>query len=240
MSAEDAFPGATGITRLEVYDWAGPDGGCGGSAHVHLLCTEGYIVIAGSGTLQTLSSAGYAEMPLRPFDIVWFTPGTIHRLINDGGLRIVVVMQNAGLPEAGDFVLTFPPEVLADRQRYAESASLADGRRVHASDENAARHRKDLAIEGFVRLREAVERDGPAALEDFYAAAERLAAPRLAEWEATLRDGPSAVARLAEERLAALRAGDHAHLRQAQVLRSEPGGEQTFGMCGRLTTYALG
>ncbi|HVX45492.1 MAG TPA: cupin domain-containing protein, partial [Mycobacteriales bacterium] len=161
-----AFPGATGITRLDVYDWEGPDGSCGGSAHMHLLCTEGYVVVAGSGTLQTLGADGYRETPLRPFDIVWFTPGTIHRLINDGDLRIVVVMQNAGLPEAGDFVLSFPPEVLADPDRYAAAASLADGRRVHASDENAARHRKDLAIEGFLRLRTAVEQDGPAALED--------------------------------------------------------------------------
>lgn len=237
MSA--AFPGATGITRLDVYDWEGPDGSCGGSAHVHLLCTEGYIVVSGSGTLQTLSSAGYAETPLRPFDIVWFTPGTIHRLINDGDLRIVVVMQNAGLPEAGDFVLTFPPDVLADPARYAESASLADGRRVHASDENAARHRKDLAIEGFLQLRAAVEQDGPGALEDFYAAAQSLVAPRLGEWQQTLTDGPTATARLAEDRLSALRRGDHSHLHSAAVLRSEPADPQTFGMCGRLTTYDL-
>jgi mannose-6-phosphate isomerase-like protein (cupin superfamily) len=235
-----AFPGATGITRLDVYDWEGPDGSCGGSAHVHLLCTEGYVVVAGSGTLQTLGADGYRETPLRPFDIVWFTPGTIHRLINDGDLRIVVVMQNAGLPEAGDFVLTFPPEVLADPSRYAAAASLADGRRVHATDENAARHRKDLAIEGFLQLRAAVEQAGPAALEDFYTTARSLVSPRIEEWRQTLRDGPSAAARLAEERLDALGRGDHSHLRSATVLRSEPGAPPTFGMCGRLTTYDLG
>ena len=120
-----AFPGGTGVTLLEVYGWPCPDGLRGGSAHIHLASTEGYIVIAGSGRLQTLGGSGCAEVPLRPGDCVWFTPGTVHRLINDdGGLRILAVMQTAGLPEAGDAVLTFPPVVLAVPDRSAAAASL--------------------------------------------------------------------------------------------------------------------
>ena len=125
MSQRPAFPGATGVTVLDVYDWAAPDGLPGGSAHVHLASTEGYVVLSGAGRLQTLGERGYAQTPLRPGDCLWFTPGTIHRLINDGGLRLLVVMQNAGLPEHGDAVLTFPPEVLSDPSAYARAATLS-------------------------------------------------------------------------------------------------------------------
>src|SRR5262249_37358913 len=119
-----AFPGATGLTVLDVYDWVAPDGLRGGSAHVHLASTEGYLVLSGAGSLQTLGERGYAQTRLRPGDCVWFTPGTIHRLVNDGGLRLAIVMQNAGLPEHGDAVLTFAPDILADPARYARAASL--------------------------------------------------------------------------------------------------------------------
>jgi mannose-6-phosphate isomerase-like protein (cupin superfamily) len=104
------FPGGTAVSLLAVYDWPGPDGAPGGSAHVHLACTEAYVVVGGRGRLQTLSAGGYAETPLTPLTVAWFSPGVIHRLINDGGLQILVVMQNGGLPEAGDSVLTFPPK----------------------------------------------------------------------------------------------------------------------------------
>ena len=103
-SAAAAFPGATGVTVLDVYDWPAPDGLPGGSAHVHLASTEGYVVLEGAGRLQTLGERGYAETPLRPGECLWFTPDTIHRLVNDGGLRLLIVMQNAGLPEHGDWI----------------------------------------------------------------------------------------------------------------------------------------
>ena len=121
-----AFPGATGVTLLDVYDWVAPDGLRGGSAHIHLASTEGYLILRGAGRLQTLGAQGFREEPLRPGDCLWFTPGTVHRLVNeDGQLQILVIMQNAGLPEAGDCVLTFPPAILADPARYAAAASLA-------------------------------------------------------------------------------------------------------------------
>ena len=126
VTAEQAFPGATGVTLLDVYDWPTADGLRGGSAHIHLASTEGYVVLRGAGRLQTLGRRGFQETPLRPGDCLWFTPGTVHRLVNDDGqLQILVVMQNAGLPEAGDCVLTFPPEVLADPARYQAAATLS-------------------------------------------------------------------------------------------------------------------
>ena len=63
---------------------------------------------AGSGAVHTISRDGAGIHPLAEGSVVWFSPGTVHRLVNDGDLRLVVVMQNSGLPEAGDAVLTFP------------------------------------------------------------------------------------------------------------------------------------
>src|SRR6202035_5935447 len=96
-SAAAAFPGATGVTVLDVYDWPAPDGLPGGSAHVHLASTEGYMVLSGAGRLQTLGERGYAETPLRPGECLWFTPGTIPRLGHHPGLRAPVALQKGGL-----------------------------------------------------------------------------------------------------------------------------------------------
>ncbi|HLN67922.1 MAG TPA: cupin domain-containing protein [Streptosporangiaceae bacterium] len=105
------------------------------------------MVLAGHGRLQTLGARGYAEAELSPGDCLWFTPGIIHRLVNEGALRLLVVMANAGLPEAGDAVLTFPPEILADPAAYDRAATLpAEGVADEMAD--AARRRRDLAIEG--------------------------------------------------------------------------------------------
>ena len=119
-----AFPGATAVSRLRVYDWPTVDGLRGGSPHLHTASAEGYVVLGGRGAVQTLSGDGYDEQPLSEGVMLWFTPGTVHRLVNYGDLDILVVMQNAGLPEAGDAVLTFPPEILADPAAYARTAAL--------------------------------------------------------------------------------------------------------------------
>ncbi|MEV4380914.1 cupin domain-containing protein [Streptosporangium sp. NPDC049644] len=209
----------TGVSDLTVYDWPATDGLRGGSPHLHTLCAEAYAVVAGSGSVQTLTWDGYRETALASGSVVWFTPGTVHRLVNDGELRIVVLMQNSGLPEAGDAVLTFPPEVLADPAGYAGAAR------------SAPRERRDLAVEGFLRLR-AAGRPGFAA---FLEAAARLVGPHLDAFESRWRQGPLRAAETTGARLAALRAGDLAHLREAAVtpMPSVP----RDGMCGHLLTY---
>jgi mannose-6-phosphate isomerase-like protein (cupin superfamily) len=229
-----AFPGATGVTLLEVYDWPTPDGLRGGSAHVHLASTEGYVVLSGSGRLQTLGEHGYAEAGLSPGDCLWFPPGTIHRLVNDGGLRILVVMQNAGLPEDGDAVLTFPPDVLADPDAYARAASLSGG----PAAEDEARRRRDLAITGYLALRESVLDRGPVALEGFYAAAMTLVSGRVDGWRERWRDGALAVASSTGVHLDEIAGGVLGHLAGGGVWRiPAPTGPSSYGMCGRLTTY---
>lgn len=218
------FPGGVGISGLRVYDWPTADGFCGGSPHMHLACSEAYVVVAGSGAVQTLTLSGYAENELSPGDVLWFPPGTIHRLLNfDGRLQIVVVMQNSGLPEAGDAVFTFPPEILADPDAYARASA--------AEDAAAVRRRRDLAIEGYLALR----RNGPEALADFHRAAHRLIAPKLEEFEQRWRSGALAAARQTGDHLASLRRGDLSYLSEAKVQRVEP--RRRFGMCGTLETY---
>ncbi|MDH2424371.1 cupin [Sphaerisporangium sp. TRM90804] len=221
-----SFPGGVGVSGLRVYDWPTADGVCGGSPHMHLLCSEAYVVVEGTGAVQTLTWSGYAETPLASGSVVWFTPGTIHRLVNeDGRLRIVVVMQNSGLPEAGDAVFTFPPAVLSDPVLY---------RRVSApGDEAAARRRRDVAIEGFLGLREA----GRDALADFHRQAAALVSGKLEEFEKRWRTGALPAAEVTGAHLQALRMGDAGHLREARVVTAGP--EPRLGMCGRLDTYAL-
>lgn len=234
------LPGAVGITHLRVYDTSAPDGLRGGSPHVHLACTEAYIPVAGSGTVQTLSARGFAEVTLEPWKVVWFTPGVIHRLINlDGRLEILVVMQNAGLPEAGDFVLTFPPEVLADDQAYRQAASLAEEGRVYASDFEAAQQRRNRAVEGFLQLRKRFEHDGPAALEAYYTSARRIVGARLMQWRQVWEAGPLDTTMRTAAQLQALQHGDLSHLFEGGVYSlPAPEDARKLGMCGTLAVYS--
>jgi mannose-6-phosphate isomerase-like protein (cupin superfamily) len=229
------FPGGTSVTHLTVYDWPGPDGLVGGSAHVHLACTEGYVVLGGEGRVQTLSLDGFAETALTPMTVAWFSPGVVHRLVNDGGLQILAVMQNGGLPEAGDSVLTFPPAYLSGPEAYQAVASLAEGGPQAAA--GSAQRRQHLAVEGFLLLREQVEQRGPAALEDFYAAAAALIRERVHAWDPIWRQGALAAALRTGEHLEALAAGRHEHLGHGRLTVLSPPDGRSYGMCGRLAAY---
>ncbi|GHH27772.1 hypothetical protein Srubr_30140 [Streptomyces rubradiris] len=59
--------------------------------------------------MQTLSPNGCRDVPPRPGTVAWFTPGTVHRMVQGGGLRVTAPMRNSGLPEAGEAVLTSLP-----------------------------------------------------------------------------------------------------------------------------------
>lgn len=244
------FPGGISVSGLSVYPWPAPDGICGGSSHVHLACTEAYVVVDGQGELQTLTTSGFDRIPLSAGSIVWFAPGTIHRAVNlDGRLRVMVLMQNQGLPEAGDAVLTFPPEVLADHDRYRAAAALAGDSTSdtashaasHAADERAARDRRDLAITGFQELADAVRAGDTAPLRRFYQQAVALVAGRAAGWADIVRAGPERAVADTFEHVTAVRAGNIDHLLRATAAVRRPPGpdDRRFGMCGRLDTYDL-
>ena len=187
-----ALPGGTSVSHVRVYDTVGPDGLAGGSPHLHTVCTEAYLVIAGEGAVQTLSGEGYAETPLVAGTIAWFSPGTIHRLINlDGRLELYVLMSNAGLPEAGDMILAFAPDLLADDHTYRAVADLpADGRTTDGTPD-AAMRRRDAAVEGFGHWRSQVDAAGPAALDPLYRRAVELLGDRPADWLDLLAGDPA-------------------------------------------------
>ncbi|GMA27897.1 cupin domain-containing protein [Arenivirga flava] len=142
------FPGGTSVTRLRVYE-LGPaaDGLDGGTPHLHTVSSEAYVVLGGAGAVQLLDRSGYREQPLAAGDVVWFGPGTVHRAVNHGGLDLLVILSNRGLPEHGDAVMTFPDAVLADPEAYASAA---------APGEEPPRARRDLGVEGFLALRDAL------------------------------------------------------------------------------------
>jgi mannose-6-phosphate isomerase-like protein (cupin superfamily) len=235
MTSAPLLPAGVGMSRLSVYPWETGDALHGGSPHLHLTCTECYCVLGGTGELHTLTPAGLRRTPLRAGDAVWFTPGTIHRAVNTGGLEVQVVMENDGLPEAGDAVLTFPREHLAGPEAYARAASLGDGPRKER--EERARRRRDLAVTGFAELVESVEQGDGAALERFYQDAVALVAGRLDVWERTWRENALAAAERTGEQIAALRRGETAHLRQARVARLPAPPQDGLGMCGFLAPY---
>jgi len=229
------FPGAVGLTAMAAYDWEAADGEPGGSPHVHLVCSEAYVVTGGAGRLETLTSGGLAQTVLAPGDVVWFQPGTIHRVLNDGDLRVVVVMQNSGLPEAGDAVLTFPPGHLASRDSYDAARSVLDAAGLPSADR--ARARRDLAVEGFSELKRRLDAGDGTALDEFYAAAVALAQPQLDRWRDLVAGGPLAAATETLAQLAALSNGDASHLAAARVDRIARPDDTTYGMCGRLHAY---
>ncbi|BEL04426.1 cupin domain-containing protein [Actinoplanes sichuanensis] len=215
------FPGGTSVSRLSVYpDACTADGLAGGTPHVHLASTEAYLVTGGTGELHTLDTAGHRVTPLAAGSLVWFTPGTIHRAVNHGDLWVVVVMSNAGLPEAGDAVMTFPPSVIADADRYREAVALP------------VPQRRELAVTNFLRLAA-----DPAALEQFYTQAVALVRPNVAAWREIWRSTVEASARHTGAVLDALEKGDGGHLRESALLSAPQSATDRLGMCGRLRTY---
>jgi hypothetical protein len=227
---------------VQVYDTVGPDGLAGGSPHLHTVCTEAYLVIAGEGMVQTLSGEGYAETPLVHGTITWFSPGTVHRLVNlDGHLELYVLMSNAGLPEAGDMVLAFPPSVLADPDGYRAIADLPVDGRTTDDAPDAAFRRRDLAVEGFAYWRAAVETAGAGALDGLYAAAVDLLGPRPKTWDSLVDEDPAGDLRRSRSQIESLRGSDRseaqARLHESAVRsRSLLPATRAMGCCGTLGT----
>ena len=76
----------------------------------------------------------------------------------------------------------------------------------------AARRRAGLAVEGYLALRERVLESGPGALDDFYAAALRLAGQRADDWRDRWQTGALATAELTGYDLDEIGAGVAGHL----------------------------
>ena len=224
------------MSALEVYGGRAPDGLAGGTPHLHTVSAEAYLVVTGRGSLHTVDgTGGLAEHPLEPGSLVWFEPGVIHRVVNNGGLEVRVIMQNAGLPEAGDAVMTFPDDVLADPERYRRAATLPGDDRPDAERLAAAHARRDLAVEGLLALFDDAGSIDPARLARLHERAVALVAPRTSEWRERWQAGALAEVRATGVRLDALDAGRDPGLADARVA-STPAAD-AFGMCGRLRRY---
>jgi mannose-6-phosphate isomerase-like protein (cupin superfamily) len=238
MRQVEAFPGAIGVTHLRVYDSLAPDGLAGGSPHMHFACSEAYLVIKGQGFVQTLASAGFREIPLCAGSMVWFTPGLIHRLVNtDAQLEIFAVMENAGLPEDGDSVLTFPFKYLQDEDSYRQSASLDSVGLAPADQQAAARKRRDLAVRGFQMLRAELAQGS---LETFYQQAARLVRSKEPGWRRIWEDGPMKTIQRTRSFLDNLNLGTGDYLNEGRVFEVpvDPVYElRKLGMCGTLRPY---
>jgi len=235
----EALPGGIGVTHLMVYDTPAPDGLIGGSPHLHFACSEAYLVIKGQGSVQTLSSDGFREVPLSAGSLVWFTPGLIHRLINqDCRLEIFAVMENAGLPAHGDSVLTFPIQHLTDEDRYLQFASLARVGSASADGREAAEKRRDLAVEGFLSLRAELQKGG--SLHSFYGQAVRLVQSKESTWRALWQTGTVSTIQRTKTFLDKLQMGASDYLNQGRVFEiplDRAQEERQLGMCGTLRKY---
>ena len=242
MSSRPRFPGATSVSRLEAYADAATDGLAGGTPHLHTVSSEAYLVVAGSGVLQTVDATGFAQHPLEPGTLVWFEPGVIHRAVNQGSLDVRVIMANAGLPEAGDAVMTFPDEVLADPAAYQAAAALPGPDRPADERRAAAGARRDLAVRGFLDLFDDGVPDAARLdherLARLHARAVALVAPRAAGWRGLWQHGALAEATETGARLDALDAGRDPGLAAARVTTAGPE-PASLGMCGVLDRYRL-
>ncbi|MHA7191924.1 cupin domain-containing protein [Arthrobacter sp. MDT2-16] len=233
------FPGGTAISNLRVYEWEADDGHHGGSPHVHTVSSEAYVVMGGTGEAHTLSSGGACVDILEPGTVLWFSPGTVHRLVNTGALEILTVMGNSGLPEAGDAVMTFPLEIVKDPDAYLQASTLPSQGSAHER-ESAARTRRDLALRGYHDLHAAVEKDGPGALSEFHRAAAELVRPKVEQWRRLWSSTVEAETERTRGHLESLAQGNGMHLADASVVHPIPRPEpRLFGMCGRLQTWQV-
>lgn len=229
------FPGATEFSLVSLYDDMGST--CtGGTPHLHTACTEAYITTSGNGSVETLSSiGGHQHHQLTPGSVVWFTPGVIHRGVpSDTPVEVLVLMQNAGLPEAGDAVLTLPSRFWSDPDAYADIVSIsADSR---ATQRELVIRRRELAMEGFQELVERYDSQGATALEPFFAFAQAVVAPRIDAMLTLIEETAAAEVATTQRALTAMRNGSFAHLVDARVAQTTRG-ETRFGMCGHLAPY---
>jgi hypothetical protein len=154
-------------------------------------------------------------------------------LINpDGNLEILAIMQNSGLPERGDNVVTFPEEWLANDEAFAGAMTVK-------SIEEAFR-RRNRGVAGFLQIKAAFESSkeaGQAALDRFYQLAEERTAPYRAKWREIVASGAVLEAHHSLTQLDLLEAHDIRYLHNSQysVINANEG--ETLGFCGHLNRY---
>ena len=230
------LPAGVGLTHIKVYDAATDGSVPGGGAHLHTVCSEIYYILAGSGSIELLSFDGLSTVDLTPGKVVYFRPGVIHRILNPNhNLEILAIMQNGGLAERGDFVMTFPAETLASPAAYAQA--------IRVTDDRDALRRRDLSIVGYEVLKQTMQRDtlkGQELLRQFYRMARNLIAPKVDGFEWVLKSGTQAEAKSSFDAVDFLRLGRTDYLERAKHGAVDPMKKTgANGMVGVLHPYAL-
>ncbi len=227
------MPGATLTTRLKVYDTLTPDGQRGGTPHVHLMCSEMYFVLAGHGFVEMIDWNGFSRLPLSPHSALIFSPGTVHRLINpDGELELFIMMQNSGLPERGDNVVSFKDEILRDDVAYKTAMKVSSFEDAYL--------RRDGGVEGFLDLKEAFKEGldvGRRSLNRFFEHATARTKNLRSTWQSVIENGPLYEAQKSLKHLDLLAQGDASYLQQAAHFAIAPDAYKTPGFCGALNRY---
>lgn len=227
------MPGSILMTRLKVYDTSAPDGQCGGTPHVHLLCSEMYFVLAGSGFVELIDADGFSRVELHPHAALLFSPGTVHRLINpNGDLELLVMMANSGLPERGDNVVCFSHEWLNDQARYDEA--------MHVESVSDAYRRRDKGVDGFLQIKAAFSQGldiGRAALQQFYKYAAKRTGIRHDQWSQIIVDGSLKEVQQTQQQLQMLSDGKIDYLLDADQHLIQPNQFNKPGFCGHLNRY---
>lgn len=227
------MPGATLVTRLKVYDTPSVDAQRGGTPHVHLLCNELYFVTAGSGAVEMIDWNGFSTVELNPHAALLFSPGTLHRLINpEGDLELFIVMQNSGLPERGDNVVSFRDDLLQNDEVYAEAMKVTSF--VEAYE------RRDRGVKGFLDIKQAFEENletGREALLKFYKRAAERTSLLQQTWQNVIMNGPLYEAQQSLAQLKQLEQGKLEYLQHAQRHHIQPSSYRTPGFCGALDRY---
>jgi mannose-6-phosphate isomerase-like protein (cupin superfamily) len=219
-----------GITHLSVYDGPpGPDGVVGGCAHVHAITDEAYFVVAGTGALELHDTTrGFRRVPLAAGSYVQFTPGTLHRAVNHGGLQVVCVMSNSGLAERGDARIYFGAEADADPDLYDRFKRLTE------KGYDGALERRDRSAQGYAALLKLWDSDREAyrgRLADFVALHTAAMAKIRPELEKIVHNGPESWLDGTRARLGRLPAtGSRPQAERGEAETGDPG----LGMCGLL------
>ena len=230
------LPAGVGLSHLRVYTEPGPDGVCGGSPHFHTVCSEMYYVLSGEGALELLCANGYEHIALAPGRVVFFWPGMIHRLHNPGkNLEILIIMQNGGLAERGDFILTFSEKIMTDDNAYAAA--------IRVSSHADAIERRNLAVEGFLPLRQAMldaPEQGREMLRRFYRHARRILTPKAASFEWVLKSGALWDLKESQDAVDFIRDGRLEYLEKSRWSQIYPMNDSPKpGLCGDLRPYAV-
>lgn len=227
------MPGATLATRLKVYDTLGPDGQRGGTPHMHLLCSEMYFVLSGSGFVEMIDWQGFSRQPLSPKSALIFSPGTLHRLINpEADLELFITMQNSGLPERGDNVVSFTSDILSSDAAYQQAMKVSGFEEAYI--------RRDQGVEGFLNIKDAFGKsldEGRYALRYFFELATARTRHLASSWQSVIQQGALQEAQASLDHLVELNQGKVNYLEQAQHFAIQPNDFKTPGFCGALNRY---